>query len=68
MILNSCTCHYFDDIINPKDFDFGNILIYEKLHENILVYDISCKTLIGARPFHIRFYKVDGFVRYLVYD
>ena len=68
LILNNCTCHYFDEIIKLKGFYFGRIVIYEKLHENILVYDISYKTLIGARPFHIRFDKVDGFVRYLVYD
>ena len=67
-MLNNCTCHYFDDIIKTKDFDFGNILIYENLHENILVYVISYKTLISARPLHIRFDKVDGSVRYLVYD
>lgn len=54
--------------IKTKDFDFGNILIYENLHQNILVYDISYKTLINARPLHIRFDKVDGYVRYLVYD
>ena len=38
----------------------------EKSHENILDCDISCKTLIGAKPLPIRFDKVDGFVR--VYD
>ena len=31
-----------------------------------MVYDISYKTLIDAKPLHIRFSKVDGFVR--VYD
>ena len=31
-----------------------------------MVYDISCKTLIGAKPLRIRFDKVDGSVR--VYD
>ena len=29
-------------------------------------YDISCKTLIGPRPFCIRFDKVDGFIK--IYD
>ena len=28
-----------------------------------MVYDISYKTLIGAKPLHIRFDKVDGFIR-----
>ena len=32
-------CHYFDDIIKLEEFD--NILIEEKSHENILIYDIS---------------------------
>ena len=41
-------------------------MLHEKSHENILVYDISCKTLISANPLDIRFYKEDGFIR--VYD
>ena len=31
-----------------------------------MIYDISCKTLISAKPWRIRFNKVNGFVR--VYD
>ena len=45
------------------------ILIFyldEKSLENILIYNISHKTFIGAKPLHIRFDKVDGFIR--VYD
>ena len=34
------TCYYFHDIIQLEDFSFNNILIDEKLHENILIYDI----------------------------
>ena len=37
-----------------------------KLYENVLTFDISQKTLIGAKPLRIRFDKVDGFIR--VYD
>ena len=33
---------------------------------NYFVYNISYKTLIGGKPFYIRFNKVDGFIR--VYD
>ena len=29
------TCYYFDKMIKLEDFDFDNILIDEKLHENI---------------------------------
>ena len=36
-------------------FNIDNILIDEKSHENILSYDIPCKTLIGSKPLHIRF-------------
>ena len=32
-------CYYFDDIINLEDFDLDNILIEEKSHENILIYE-----------------------------
>ena len=38
----------------------------EKSYKNILVYDIFYKTLIDTKPLHIRFNKIDGFIR--VYD
>ena len=59
------TCYYFHDIIRVGDFDF-NILLEEKSYENsyktILIYDISYKTFIGAKPLRIRFDKDDGFI------
>ena len=67
--IKSLTCNYFDDIIN---FDLDNILIDGIPYKNILVYGISDKTLIGAKPQHIRFNKINGFItvndgtRYLV--
>ena len=60
------TCYYFDDIIKLEDFDLDNILIDEKSQENILIYDISYKTLIGSKPLRIRFDKIDGFIG--IYD
>ena len=60
------TCYYFDDVIKFEDFHFGNILIDEEWYENTLIYNISYKTLIGAKPFHIRLDKLKGFIR--VYD
>ena len=33
-----------------EEIDLDNILINEKSHENILIYDISYKTLIGSKP------------------
>ena len=44
------TSYYFDDIIKIKDSDLDNILIDEKSYENILIYNISYKTLIGSKP------------------
>ena len=44
------TFYYFDDIIKIKDSDLDNILIDEKSYENILIYNISYKTLIGSKP------------------
>ena len=58
--------NYFDDIIKLEDFNLDNILIDKKSHENILIYDISYKTLINSKPPHIRFNKIDGFIR--IYD
>ena len=46
-----------------EDFDSDNILLDEKSQENILIYDISYKTLIGAKPLRIRFHKIDGLIR-----
>ena len=49
-----------------EDFDFDDVLIDEKLHENILICDISYNTLIGLRALRIRFDKIDAFFR--IYD
>ena len=59
-------CYYFDDILKIEDFNLVNISTDEKLYGNILVCNISYKTLIDATPLHIRFNKMDGFIR--VYD
>ena len=56
------TCCYFDDIIKLESFYFMNVLFDEKLYENILIYDVLYKTLIGASPLHILFDKIDGFI------
>ena len=58
--------YYFDDIIKLKDFDLDNILIDKKSYENILIYDIPYKTLIGSKPLLVRFDKTDGIIR--IYD
>ena len=52
------TGYYFDDL--------DNILTDEKSHKNILIYNISYKTLIDSKPFRIRFDKINGFIR--IYD
>ena len=50
IIANFKKCYYFDDILKFEDFDVVNILIDKKLYENVLVYKISYKTLISAKP------------------
>ena len=55
-------CYYFDHIIKFQAFNYDNILIYEKSQKNTLIYNIYYKILIGAKPLHIRFNKIDGFV------
>ena len=54
------TSYYFNDIIKIEDFDLDNILLDEKSYENTLIYDVSYKTLIHAKPLPIRFDKIDG--------
>ena len=55
-------CYYFDDIIKLEDFDFDKMLIDKKPHQ----YNISHKTFIGPKPLHIRFDKINEFIR--IYD
>ena len=38
--INNCKCYCFDDIIKLEDFDIDDILIDEKSHENILIYEL----------------------------
>ena len=57
---------YFDDMTKLEDFNLDNILIDEKSHKSILIYDISYKILACSKPLHIRFDKIDGFSR--IYD
>ena len=56
-------CYYFNDIIKSEELDFNNILIEEKSHWNILIYDISYKTLSCLKRLDIRFHKINGFIR-----
>ena len=39
--INNHTCYYFNDIINATDVNFNDILLDEKLYENISIDDIS---------------------------
>ena len=57
------TFYYFVDIIKFEDFDLNKILIDGKPQENILVYEISYKTLFVTKPLRIRFDKIDAFIR-----
>ena len=61
--IKNWTCYYFDDIYKLEDLDFDNILIDKKSHKNVLIYDISYKTLIGVKPLRIRFDKLDGIIK-----
>ena len=60
---------YFDDIIRfwHRDTNFSGTLLDEKLYneknKNILIDDISYKTSLGAKSLHIRFNKIDWFIK-----
>ena len=45
---------YFSDIIQIEDFDFNSIPLHEKSYNITLVYVISYKTFIVAKPARIR--------------
>ena len=59
-------CYYLDYTMRVIDINSREILLDEKQHENILVYDISYKTFIGSIPLRIRFDWIDGFIK--IYD
>ena len=52
--------------IKLEGFDLDDILMDQKSHENILIYDISYETSIYPKSSRIRFDKLDGFIR--IYD
>ena len=60
--IKNCACYYVHDIIRDFHINF-DILLDEKLYENISVDDISKKISKGPKPLHIMFHKVDGFTR-----
>ena len=45
------------------DIDFRDVLLNEKSYENILIYGISYKPFMGAKPLRIWFEKIDGFIK-----
>ena len=56
--IKNCARYYFDDIINGTNNDYSDILLDEKLYENISVYVISYKTSTGLKALRIRFDKM----------
>ena len=48
--MKNCTCYYFDDIVNIKILDLGNILLDEKTHGNNQIFDAEYKNSYGAKP------------------
>ena len=39
--IKHCLCYHFDDKTKFEEFEFDNIILDEKLFENILIYEIS---------------------------
>ena len=57
------TCYYFDNIVKFEDFILIIFLIDKKSNKNILICNISYKTLINPKRLSIRFNKMDGFIK-----
>ena len=57
--IKHCMCYYFDDIMRVIDIDFNDISLNKKSYENILIYDISYKTFMVAKPLRIWFKNID---------
>ena len=62
--IKNYTYYYFDDIIRLKDMIL--IKTQRESPENILISDISYKALIVSKHLHIKFYKINVFIR--IYD
>ena len=63
------TCYYFDDIMRVIDTGFSDFLLGEKsykTYENILIYDISCKTFMDPIPLHISFDKIYVLLKFMM--
>ena len=41
----------------------NTLKFYQNSNENILIYNIPYKIILGARPLCIRFDKIDGFIK-----
>ena len=61
--IKNLMCYYFHDTIRHFDINFDNILLDERLYENMSVYDISYKTSTGSKPLHIRVDETGGFIK-----
>ena len=61
------TCHFFNDIIDVKNFDPNNIKIDEKSYKNILIYYIGHVTIkkylkmYSVNPLRLIFRYVNGY-------
>ena len=65
-IKNRTFYYYDDEIIKLGHFNINDILIDKKSDENILIYNMSYRTLIDSKPLQIRFLKLHGIIR--IYD
>ena len=55
-------CYYLHDLIKIEYF-YYNILLNEQSNENLFLYGVLYKILIGAKPLRFTFNKVHGFIR-----
>ena len=39
--IKNCTCYYFDYIITSRELDLDNILLVEKSHETMSIYNVA---------------------------
>ena len=65
-IKNRTFYYYDDEIVKLGHFNSNDILIDEKSDGNILIYNMSYRTLIDSKPMQIRFLKLHGIIR--IYD
>ena len=61
--LKNLTYHFFNDMINSKNFEPSNIKIDEKSFKNTLIYYIRYVTPNSVNPLYLIINQINGYIK-----